>query len=194
MMCHRIGLPPISTIGFGRSAVSSLSREPKPPARITTFTSGKVIRCPPRAGSGLRHDHRVRRAAGERIVALGHRQRPELVDGRTGEPEAVAGLVATGPTAADDVELDPRPTRRARLEHQQSALRRNEPAEQATVEEDLPTDARGERGDRQRYARPDGQGERPRDHRQWISEMGSVGELEGPRGGPWGDPHAEAAV
>jgi hypothetical protein len=37
MMCHSIGLPPISTIGFGRTAVSSLSREPKPPARITAF-------------------------------------------------------------------------------------------------------------------------------------------------------------
>src|SRR5487761_893731 len=38
MMCHRIGLPPISTIGLGRTGVSSLSREPKPPARITAFT------------------------------------------------------------------------------------------------------------------------------------------------------------
>src|SRR4051794_26269766 len=37
MMCHRIGLPPISTIGFGRADVSSASREPRPPARITTF-------------------------------------------------------------------------------------------------------------------------------------------------------------
>src|SRR5436305_8168769 len=49
MMCHSIGLPPISTIGLGRTAVSSLSREPKPPARITAFTATQVIRGPARA-------------------------------------------------------------------------------------------------------------------------------------------------
>src|SRR3989344_730619 len=37
MMCHRMGLPPISTIGFGRTAVSSLMRVPYPPARMTAF-------------------------------------------------------------------------------------------------------------------------------------------------------------
>src|SRR5713226_9069050 len=37
IMCHRIGLPPISTIGFGLACVSSLNREPKPPARMTAF-------------------------------------------------------------------------------------------------------------------------------------------------------------
>src|SRR5438128_1818195 len=37
MMCHRIGLPPISTIGFGRNVVSSDNRDPSPPARITAF-------------------------------------------------------------------------------------------------------------------------------------------------------------
>src|SRR6218665_3473930 len=35
MMCHRMGIPPISTIGFGRTAVSSPMRVPRPPARIT---------------------------------------------------------------------------------------------------------------------------------------------------------------
>jgi hypothetical protein len=38
MMCQSIGLPPISTIGLGRAVVSSLKREPKPPAKITAFT------------------------------------------------------------------------------------------------------------------------------------------------------------
>src|SRR6266496_265748 len=38
MMCQRIGRPPISTIGFGRTSVSSASRVPSPPARITTLT------------------------------------------------------------------------------------------------------------------------------------------------------------
>ena len=37
MMCQRIGLPPISTIGFGLTAVSSESLVPSPPARMTAF-------------------------------------------------------------------------------------------------------------------------------------------------------------
>src|SRR5215212_6202255 len=44
MMCQRIGLPPISTIGLGLRVVSSLRREPRPPARITAFTAGKPNR------------------------------------------------------------------------------------------------------------------------------------------------------
>jgi cobalamin biosynthesis protein CobD/CbiB len=36
-MCHKIGLGPTSTIGFGRTAVSSLNLVPYPPAKITTF-------------------------------------------------------------------------------------------------------------------------------------------------------------
>src|SRR6202035_2767937 len=36
-MCHRIGRPPISTIGLGRETVSSLSRVPSPPANMTAF-------------------------------------------------------------------------------------------------------------------------------------------------------------
>src|SRR4051812_34816487 len=36
-MCHRIGRPPISTMGLGRTAVSSESRVPIPPASITAF-------------------------------------------------------------------------------------------------------------------------------------------------------------
>lgn len=38
MMCQRIGLPPISTIGFGFVAVSSLMRVPRPPAKSTALT------------------------------------------------------------------------------------------------------------------------------------------------------------
>src|SRR5438552_4181241 len=37
MMCHRIGFPPISTIGLGRRVVSSASRVPRPPASMITF-------------------------------------------------------------------------------------------------------------------------------------------------------------
>src|ERR1700749_4262903 len=43
-MCQRIGRPPISTIGLGRITVSSLSRVPRPPARITAFI---VLSAPP---------------------------------------------------------------------------------------------------------------------------------------------------
>jgi hypothetical protein len=32
-----MGLPPISTMGLGRTSVSSLNLDPMPPARITTF-------------------------------------------------------------------------------------------------------------------------------------------------------------
>src|ERR1700679_3256486 len=38
-MCQITGLPPISTIGLGRTAVSSAIRVPRPPARITAFIS-----------------------------------------------------------------------------------------------------------------------------------------------------------
>ena len=44
-MCQRIGLPPISTIGFGLIDVSSASLEPKPPAKITTFISHLILNC-----------------------------------------------------------------------------------------------------------------------------------------------------
>jgi energy-coupling factor transporter ATP-binding protein EcfA2 len=37
MICQRIGLPPISTIGLGLVPVSSEIRVPRPPANITTF-------------------------------------------------------------------------------------------------------------------------------------------------------------
>ena len=36
-MCHRMGRPPISIIGFGLRWVSSAIRVPYPPARMTAF-------------------------------------------------------------------------------------------------------------------------------------------------------------
>lgn len=38
MMCHSIGRPPTSIMGFGRKWDSSLIRVPNPPARMTVFT------------------------------------------------------------------------------------------------------------------------------------------------------------
>src|SRR5262245_39878828 len=50
MMCQRMGLPPISTMGLGRRVVSSERREPKPPARLITLTAG----LPPIGSGGTR--------------------------------------------------------------------------------------------------------------------------------------------
>ncbi len=36
MMCHKIGLVPIDTIGFGINSVCSLSLVPNPPAKMMT--------------------------------------------------------------------------------------------------------------------------------------------------------------
>src|SRR5688572_11901431 len=44
MMCQSTGLSPISIIGFGFTCVSSLRREPYPPARITAFIAGHPLR------------------------------------------------------------------------------------------------------------------------------------------------------
>src|SRR5918995_2968757 len=39
MMCQRIGRPPMGSIGFGTSALTSLIRVPRPPQRMTVGTS-----------------------------------------------------------------------------------------------------------------------------------------------------------
>src|ERR1041385_6430450 len=56
MTCHRIGYSPISTIGFGRTCVSSDSRVPKPPARMTAFIS-RFLRLEGRPAPVLFRDH-----------------------------------------------------------------------------------------------------------------------------------------
>src|SRR2546428_6339793 len=43
MMCHRIGRPPISIMGFGLRWDSSLIRVPKPPARMTAFMTSILV-------------------------------------------------------------------------------------------------------------------------------------------------------
>src|SRR3954447_10131421 len=69
MMCHRIGRPPISTIGFGLTSVSSARREPTPPASISTF----MIRSPNSnvvSVSARRAQHRRRRLKEDDQVQL----------------------------------------------------------------------------------------------------------------------------
>src|SRR5438046_1372504 len=55
MMCQSIGLPPISTIGLGRTVVSSASLLPRPPASITTF----MVQCASLAPPYLLHPNGV---------------------------------------------------------------------------------------------------------------------------------------
>src|SRR5260370_23605515 len=55
MMCHRFVFPPISTIGLGRTVVSSAKRVPKPPARITVFISSLSTRFKPILRNISRH-------------------------------------------------------------------------------------------------------------------------------------------
>src|SRR6266581_69228 len=63
MMCQRIGRSPISTIGLGRVSVSSVSREPNPPARMTVF-----MITPSTIGNTLVHHQRMRRERAEYII------------------------------------------------------------------------------------------------------------------------------
>ena len=42
MICQRIGLPPIGTIGLGITSVYSARRVPNPPARRMTFMKNEV--------------------------------------------------------------------------------------------------------------------------------------------------------
>src|ERR1022692_1648550 len=46
MMCQSIGRSPIGTMGLGRNSVSSRSRVPWPPHRITTFMFARAVRSP----------------------------------------------------------------------------------------------------------------------------------------------------
>src|SRR5438874_1548062 len=55
MMCQRIGLPPTSIIGFGRTWDSSEMRVPKPPARMTHFTTRAPAQLPRAARTGSPH-------------------------------------------------------------------------------------------------------------------------------------------
>src|SRR3954452_7676149 len=93
MMCHRIGRPPISTMGFGLNSVSSRRRVPKTPARITVFIIivdylrlRAALRHLPRPGASLcdpvlgKIDVHIRDAAGRellgRLDGIGRNTRP----------------------------------------------------------------------------------------------------------------------
>src|SRR5580698_10118126 len=88
------------TIGFGRTAVSSLRREPKPPAKITAFIAAQRSRRPRRS--------LVR-------SALGHRRAAEQLTFRTERLREVVRVIA----ADGDRRLEA--ARRDRLQRQQSA-------------------------------------------------------------------------
>src|SRR5512132_873323 len=72
MMCHSTGRPPISTIGFGFVSVSSRSRVPGPPHRITTF-GWLVMVLSLSTGAGRRLEQRLKEARLHRALARVHR-------------------------------------------------------------------------------------------------------------------------
>ena len=81
-MCQRIGFPPTSTIGFGRNSVSSRSRVPRPPARMTAFIRSpssvafirSMVPVPTRTGTGTRTaTGRSRRPTDPSAAARGRR-------------------------------------------------------------------------------------------------------------------------
>jgi hypothetical protein len=76
MMCHRIGLPPISTMGFGLTEVSSEIRVPSPPARMTAFTTHVLLFGDRPVDTST---FRIRRPSGEAERKAPHDGSPSLV-------------------------------------------------------------------------------------------------------------------
>src|ERR1035437_2493105 len=124
MMCHRIGRSPISTMGLGLEAVSSDSRVPRPPARMTTFTTRPLLlmRClgPWRqciCGGGL--SRMVCRD--KRLEVLRHEQEQHAHDEGlpqpyVREPEAVDGQQQEQPHRRPIAALEEHPPTAGRLE------------------------------------------------------------------------------
>src|SRR5215217_397803 len=77
MMCHRIGLPPISTMGLGRKTVSSERRVPNPPAKITAFIGSLLLLTMP--GGYCLHDSINVLGAHVRIERQRHQTLPQLL-------------------------------------------------------------------------------------------------------------------
>ena len=76
MMCQSRGRAPILTIGLGRTTVSSASRVPRPPARMTVFMMPN--------SPGVRDPARPRRSAGAGLaVAAGPLSTPKLIRSRS---------------------------------------------------------------------------------------------------------------
>src|SRR5579872_1420287 len=61
MICQRIGRPPISIIGLGRTAVSSERRLPIPPARMTAFMFHLSVQKPSQPGLSVQNRFASRR-------------------------------------------------------------------------------------------------------------------------------------
>src|SRR4051794_22873763 len=95
MMCQRIGQPPISTIGLGRTLVSSARRVPSPPAKMTSFIAWLPVqgtqrvspqpqdsfehrapRCGPRLTPFRANRTQRLRVTGSRWPPLSYRQHP----------------------------------------------------------------------------------------------------------------------
>src|SRR4051812_49139071 len=79
--CQRMGAPPISTIGFGRTDVSSARRLPSPPARITAFTADLLF------GAGFRSPYRVTADGDEEVITKARSASRRVVRGRRAQRE-----------------------------------------------------------------------------------------------------------
>src|ERR1700722_18153360 len=82
MMCHRIGLPPVSIMGLGRRSVSALIRVPIPPASRTTFMVWLRERVHPPASGRLETQARLQHP--DAVLVLGPDAR--IVAAFAGEP------------------------------------------------------------------------------------------------------------
>src|SRR4051812_10371634 len=100
MMCQRTGRLPISTIGLGRTSVSSESRVPRPPARIRTFIDPAIHEEP--GGRPLPRHCDSCPARPRTPPARSFRDHPmtaTLLEGPgTAGPDAPARVVVTGAT------------------------------------------------------------------------------------------------
>ena len=91
MMCQTIGFPPISTIGLGRTSVSSVSRVPSPPARMPTFIGPSYRSC----REMMRRPRVLGRAATRRSSC------PPDTDARAASAQPTAGTAIPDPRAHD---------------------------------------------------------------------------------------------
>src|SRR4051812_16738771 len=102
--CHRIGRPPISTSGFGSSALCSCSRVPRPPQRIATIICGTLPAMDPDQRAARAAEYESERAE---IVALVPREARRVLDLGCATGRLAAALKARGDVEVVGIEREP---------------------------------------------------------------------------------------
>src|SRR3954463_4143513 len=97
MMCHRIGRPPIATIGLGMAWVSSASRVPRPPARITTCIVTSLGARRTRSGGGGQPRWSAANLGGHGRDNQGAASHPPVQSATEGSVQALVHVDAAGP-------------------------------------------------------------------------------------------------